>query len=165
MVSGRRLSKEAKAKVKSPLLYLIRKEVIEGRKTKDSLLLAHPSRPLHYVATKSAASGAWRSQKSSEQILLRGEVVWECSLIEMIHRRVALKWREELRAFLDLVNKEKIDRIWLDTDFRFWTPERSEWSFDYKSEGNFELYQGRAEVFRRSSHVYTGICVAGAVQQ
>ncbi|OGY27098.1 MAG: hypothetical protein A2Z11_03385 [Candidatus Woykebacteria bacterium RBG_16_43_9] len=144
---------------------MIRKDVIEGRKTKGSLLLAHPSRPLHYVATKPAASGAWKSQKSSEQVLLHGQVVWECFLIEQIHRRVLKKWREELEAFLDLVNQEETNRIWLDTDFRFWTPEWSEWSFDYKSEGNFELYQGRAEVFRGRSHVYTGICVAGLAQQ
>ena len=151
--------------MKSPLLYLIRKDVIEGRKTEGSLLLAHPSRPLHYVAVQPAASGAWKSQKSGEQILLRGEVVWECFLIEMIHRRVPRKWREELREFLDLVNREETDRIWLDTNFRFWRQEWNEWSFDYKSEGNFELYQGRAEVFRGRSHVYTGICVAGLVQQ
>lgn len=150
--------------MKGPLVYAIRQAVIGGRRTRSSLL-AHPSTSFHYVAVEPAAGGAWRSQKSQEQIYLNGELVWELFLIEMIHRKVPRRWREELRAFLDLAYKEKTDHIWLDTDFRFWTKEWSEWSFDYKSDGNFELYQGTAKIFRRSSHVYTGICVAGIIKQ
>lgn len=165
--------------MKSPMLYAIRQKVIEGRRQTQrqrgkvvrlpilgikARLLEHPSPPFHYVAVKKpTTSGAWRSQKNQEQIYLNGELVWELFLIEMIHRKVPSRWREELRAFLDLVYKEKTDHIWLDTDFRFWTQEWSEWSFDYNSDGNFELYQGSAEVFRRGTHIYTGICSAGVV--
>jgi hypothetical protein len=165
--------------MRSQQLFLIRSRVIEGRgQLSDQRgrlvhirslglkgrLLVHPSSPLHYVALKPATSGAWRSQKSLEAVLVRGETIWECDLFEQVHRRVPERWLDELTAFLDLVNKEEASRIWLDTKFRFWRADWSGWSFHYRSEGNFDLYQGRSEVFRGSSHIYTGRCVAGVVQ-
>lgn len=165
--------------MKSPLLYAIRQAVVEGRRQTQGQkgryvniptlgiagrLLEHPSHAPHYVAVRSATSEAWRSQKTMEMILKDQRQVWSCDLVERIHRRVPKDWTQELKEFLDLVYKEEIGRIWLDTCFRFWNQEWSEWSFDYKSDGNFELYHGTTEVFRRSSHVYTGICVAGIIK-
>ena len=74
----------------TPLLYLVRAKVIEGRsKTQDQLgrkvylkslglkahLLEHPSPPFHYVALWPAASGAWKSQKIIEFITKEGEML------------------------------------------------------------------------------------------
>ncbi len=162
--------------MKSPMLHAIRQRVIEGRRQTLGQngryvniptlgirvrLLEHPSNAPHYVASLPADSGVWRSQKTTELIKEGRQQIWSCERVESIHRRVPKDWTQELKEFLDLVYKEEIGRIWLDTCFRFWNQEWSKWSFDYKSEGNFDLYQGTAKVFRRDIHVYTGICSAG----
>jgi hypothetical protein len=165
--------------MKSQQLFLIRSRVIEGRRQArgqrgrlvriKSLglrgrLLVHPSKPLHYVTLQPVTSGAWRSQKRQEAVLVRGETIWECDLFEQIHRRVPLKWRDELSRFLDLVRSENVNQLWLDSNFQFWSEEWPGWFFRYSSQGTLEQLTGTALAFRRSSLVYTGVCCAGITQ-
>lgn len=162
--------------MKSPLLYLIRQKVVEGRRSTQgqrgrlvryptlgikARLLEHPSHAPHYVAIRPADSRAWRSQKTTELIKEGQQQVWSCDRIEQIHRRVPKDWTQELKEFLDLVYKEEIGRIWLDTCFRFWSRDWSDWSFLYELIGTFEQFVGTGKAFRRDTHVYTGICSAG----
>ena len=162
--------------MRSQQLFLIRSRVIEGRRQVQGQrgrpvhikslglrgrLLVHPSTPFHYVTLQPVTGGAWRSQKSLEVVLVRGKTIWECDLFEQIHRRVPLKWRDELSRFLDLVRSENANQLWLDSNFQFWSEEWPGWFFVYNSTGTFEHYQGEGRAFRRGVHVYTAFCQGG----
>jgi hypothetical protein len=165
--------------VSSPLLHLIGRAVIIGRKHTlrkkgkvrhyPSLgitvrFLRHPSPPFHYVVQRTATSGAWRYQKTLEVVKTNEERIWECSIREMVHGQVPSKWLNELYAFLRLVRRRKSDKLWLDTDFTYPMNVSSDWILFYTSEGSFDHYRGEAKVLRRGVQVYTGFCDGGLTQ-
>lgn len=158
----------------SPLLHLIRRAAVVGRKhtvrQKGKIVrypslgitarfLTHPSPPFHYVILREVTSGAWRSQKTLEVVKAKEEQIWECSIREKVHERVPSKWLNELHAFLRLVKQRKPDQFWLDADFIYPKNVSSDWILFYTSEGTFDHYRGEARIFRRGVHVYTGLCV------
>ncbi len=159
--------------MKTPLLYVIREKIIEGRQRtwsqKGELLLdkgsflpfrllQHSSTPFRYIALRLVDSGTWRSQKIHEFLLRADEVLWSGVVSTRFARYGLRKIHEDARQFLELAFASNTDLV-LDFEARFNHNKWPDWLFTYdvdplRSFGlRIEQYVGRGAVLYKGTKV------------
>ena len=159
--------------MRTPLLYVIREEIIKGRQRtwaqKSSWFLQPPSTPFHYTALGLDDSETWRLQKIHEFLSRGNQILWSGVVSLRISKHSSKDVEERIRQFLELAFKANQDLL-LDFEARFWHKDLSDWLLTYEVDPlrsfgtRIEQYVGKGFIWHRGVRV-CHITTEGSVTQ